>query len=79
MSFAHALGGLMCGLGVANVYQECEQEWVKRVCGKTGIVTIALHTITGYGMHTLSIVPSTVITQLAQYIYRRFHSLFDVR
>jgi hypothetical protein len=24
-------------------------------------------------------VPFTVITQLAQYIYRRFHSLFDVR
>ncbi|KAG1887618.1 hypothetical protein F4604DRAFT_1899932 [Suillus subluteus] len=31
VSFAHALGGLMCGLAVANVYQECEQEWIKRV------------------------------------------------
>ncbi|KAG1841816.1 hypothetical protein DFJ58DRAFT_807684 [Suillus subalutaceus] len=31
LSFAHALGGLMCGLAVANVYQECEQEWIKRV------------------------------------------------
>ncbi|KAG2129593.1 hypothetical protein DEU56DRAFT_816908 [Suillus clintonianus] len=31
LSFTHALGGLMCGLAVLNIYGACDRIWVKDV------------------------------------------------
>ncbi|KAG1743903.1 hypothetical protein EDB19DRAFT_546971 [Suillus lakei] len=31
LSFTHALGGLMCGLAVVNIYEACDRTWVKDV------------------------------------------------
>ncbi|KAG1726528.1 uncharacterized protein EDB91DRAFT_58937 [Suillus paluster] len=30
-SFAHALGGLACGIAVVNIYEACDREWAKDV------------------------------------------------
>ncbi|KAJ8585121.1 hypothetical protein M405DRAFT_825608 [Rhizopogon salebrosus TDB-379] len=34
-SFAHALGGLLCGLAVANIYDACDRIWAKDVLTAT--------------------------------------------
>jgi hypothetical protein len=33
-SFAHALGGLLSGLAVVNIYEACDRIWAKDVCSR---------------------------------------------
>jgi len=33
-AFAHALGSLLCGLAVVNIYAACDRTWAKDVGGK---------------------------------------------
>ena len=46
LSFAHALGGLLNGLAVVNVYQGCDREWSRDVSDKLGIASMTFHTMT---------------------------------
>ena len=46
LSFANALGSLLCGLGVVNIYQVCDREWFRHVSDKLRIASMTFHTMT---------------------------------
>lgn len=77
-SFAHALGGLLCGLAVVNIYGACDREWAKNVSGKLGFVCMAIHTITGLDGYAISTVFYASIHRLAGCLSDHFYHLFDV-
>jgi len=77
-SFAHALGGLLCGLAVVNIYGACERTWAKDVSGKPGFARMTIYTITGLDGYAVSTVFYTSIHQLAGCFSHPFYRLFDV-
>ena len=78
LSLAYALGSMLCGLAVVNVYEACDRTWAKDVSSKPGLARIDIHIIAGFDAHALSIVLYTFIYQLAEYIPHHLHPLFDI-
>ncbi|OJA20980.1 hypothetical protein AZE42_11479 [Rhizopogon vesiculosus] len=76
-SFAHALGALLCGLAVVNIYEASGRLWAKDVSGKLGTACMAIHAITGVDCHALSTVLYSSIHLLAGCVSHAFYSLFD--
>lgn len=76
-SFAHALGGLLSGLAVVNVYEACDRIWAKDVCNSLTAL-MRIHKIAGPDGHTLSTVLYTSVHQLADYIPHNLYLVFDV-
>jgi hypothetical protein len=76
-SFAHALGGLLCGLAVVNIYDVCDRLWAKNVRVEHNITPMAIYAIAGLDGHTLSVVLRAHLPQLGKYIALRFYHVFD--
>ncbi|OJA18787.1 hypothetical protein AZE42_11266 [Rhizopogon vesiculosus] len=76
-SFAHALGGLLCGLAVVNIYDACDRIWARDVCLESGITDMAIHAIAGLDGHALSVVLRASLPRLAKYIAIHFYRVFD--
>ncbi|OJA15601.1 hypothetical protein AZE42_10124 [Rhizopogon vesiculosus] len=76
-SFAHALGGLLSGLAVANIYDACDRIWARDVCLESGITDMVIHAIAGHDGHALSVVLCASLPQLGKYIAIHFYHVFD--
>lgn len=79
LSFVHALGSMLCGLAVVNIYEACDRTWVKDVCSESGLARIDIHAIAGLDGFALSIVLYACVHRLAEYIPHCFYDLFNTR